>query len=354
MDAANPQGEAASASTGSVGPARLTPKGYLRRHFFATRTAIAVTIAEALLVGLSVFEGLSTIATLHKDLREGGALEPYLWTSLVWQALVTGGIVVIIRVLSRLRTEEALWQAERTKLESTVSRRDAGLELMHRMAEEVRRCAAETRPVDCQERLQSLLGAELRAYVEARLPAGTTVALTVKCIGTSNDGVKRLKDIFRDNKQDPRHRPSGGEEPLEENYIYQSFDKAGIQNSKWVMVRDTEKMDPQHRRFRDRARERQYRSALAFPLNLPNMAGRGSTQLTPMVGFLGLDAPVPFAFDDFFHLKPGASKVEGNNGEDLQAKKEMNLFFGMADSMATIVYLNRRHDLGEVGSEAQG
>src|SRR5437763_114737 len=121
---------------------------------------------------------------------------------------------MLFRVFGRL-------EGGREGIEGAIRLRETGLELLHKMAEEIRKCSLSNLKIDCQERLQWLLGSELRNYLRARLPGGAEIAVTIKCIQKDLEGQLVLCDLFRDKGQDEKIRPLAYES-LEDNYIYQS------------------------------------------------------------------------------------------------------------------------------------
>lgn len=108
---------------------------------------------------------------------------------------------------------------------------------------------------------------------------------------------------------------------------------------RWVLARDVRRLDETWgRQILSRGNVRKYRSTIAFPLRYPSH-GPSSAQVAQLVGFLSIDCPDPDAFDGLFDLADG--KVEpGVHGEGFVEHEDMNLFFGLADSVATILVLN--------------
>jgi hypothetical protein len=90
--------------------------------------------------------------------------------------------------------------------------------------------------------------------------------------------------------------------------------------------------------FKDRAWERGYRSTIAFPLRLPVIKATSPNKYSDLVGFLSMDSPQPAAFDPLFRpVEPNAEF--GNQGESMKPLAEVELFYGIADSVATILML---------------
>jgi hypothetical protein len=320
--------------------------GFLRKVLFPDLTRGALTFFEFVIIAGGLIGTCDAIGSLAGVLNSDKAVafRTYLWTSLIIQTVVVASVVVIFRGLGALRARDAQAKAASLALKDEVATREDGLHLLHRMAETVRCCAVANDVQTYKELFDATLGHSLCQYLAKRIHSGDKVSMTVKMIARDKSGNRELVDVFRDSEQHKTHRPMGSEK-LEENYVFRSLDARNPDHSGWVMIRDVEKMDPQYRKCRDRARNRQYKSFLAFPLNRPNMdqdqGDPDSANLTPLIGFLGLDAPIVGAFDNLFTFKDTTVPVEpSNTGDDRKASEDMHLFYGLADSIATIVHLN--------------
>lgn len=248
----------------------------------------------------------------------------YLWASLIVQVFTLTSLLVVVRATLRVRSLARAGQR-------TITTRERAIQLLHLTAEEVRRCSVNGQ-IDCQERLQSLLGSSLTPYLQARLDATANFSVTVKYIANGC-----LKDIFRNAQQ--RGRPFSLNDPLDDNYVFRTF-KNGTQGTRYVLVRDTANVPPQYEQFRQRAQQRNYRSMIAFPLNLP-MEAPGGQYFTSLVGFLGIDSPEPNAFDGLFESRVPMAQIRDNYGQDQKPLNDIELFYGLADSLATILGLNQ-------------
>jgi hypothetical protein len=154
-----------------------------------------------------------------------------------------------------------------------------------------------------------------------------------------------LLAIFRDEGQDRAARAHGDRLALAASYVYRSFDGHTRAQKRWVYVRDTEEI-PADKAYRDRAREGGFRTILAFPLRAPfelNLRDRagGAQAAASIRGFLSFDAEDPGAFLGLFHTLFPKGRVD-NEGRGLKPREEIQAFYGLADSIATMAMLKER------------
>jgi len=136
-----------------------------------------------------------------------------------------------------------------------------------------------------------------------------------------------------------------------DSVVYQRFEQPGARRH--VLVRDTDRVS--ELKYRDRAKMCGYRSVVAFPLRepmiLPENGGAtatGGVAYASLIGFLAIDAPHTDGFAALFSTPPPGSQTR-EDGEDLEACPDIDLFYGLADALATILVL-RRSRLNERGS----
>jgi hypothetical protein len=143
--------------------------------------------------------------------------------------------------------------------------------------------------------------------------------------------------VLRDSHQDTESRKMGDNIELKESPVYREFHRPSPRYRPFIHIPDTWNLiGPKG--FRERAKNGRMRSILAFPLRVPAYRpGQEGTSPGTMItktfrGFLSVDAPVPNAFDEMFH-----DLIKGEEFRDL--RDELHAFFGIADSLATIVML---------------
>ncbi len=257
--------------------------------------------------------------------------EFYLWISYFSVLLLFVGWATLG---SKLRVNLA-------DLLTQVSVRDKGLHLQHMMAEAVRACADLTRQgktIDYEGQLRRV-GDLLKKYLAARLP-GYEFSVTVKRVEGD-----RLRAIFRDGGQDPAKRAPGNDVALRASCIFDRFQSADKEPHKRVLVRDVLLLEDQHKEFKSRAEKAGFRSVIGFPLRNPVHLSEGvdpdPVKCASIFGFLSLDCSKPNAFDGLFSI-PAKGEPERNDGNDRTDLPDMDLFFGLADSIATLVMLSRQ------------
>jgi len=223
---------------------------------------------------------------------------------------------------------------------SQIRVRDQGLHLQHMMAETVRACAdlRRRREIINYENQLRRIADLLKKYLAARLP-GFEFSVTVKRVEGDH-----LKVIFRDGGQDPALRAPGNDIPLRGSCIFDRFQSEQKEPHKRVVVRDVQLLEDQHKDFKARAEKAKFRSVIGFPLRNPvhiaDGADLGPLKCASIFGFLSVDSPKPNAFDGLFS-SPNKNAPQRNDGNDRTDLADMDLFFGLADSIATLVMLSR-------------
>jgi hypothetical protein len=225
--------------------------------------------------------------------------------------------------------------------------RETGLEMLHKAVEAVRRAAIARKQSGGYSREQfrddvrQLLETRLREYMHARLGNQVEYAITVKWIHTAADRRRRLVPVFRDSIQGAK-RTTPSDEDLEGNYFYEKF-KAGehVDNDLLCLVVHDTQVGEIPAGLKNRARDRRYNSCLVIPLNLPLPAPFEASDGFGLVGFLSVDAPKSWIFASFFD-KLDASRDLGCQGQNHLRTPELNLLYGLADSIATIYLLTEQ------------
>jgi hypothetical protein len=256
-------------------------------------------------------------------------LEAYLWVSFFGVATLFVGWATLA---SKVRVDVATGKSQ-------IDVRNSGLQIQHQMAEVVRYCAdagSRGEPIDFDRQLRRIADM-LKEYLRVRLGA-RGYAITVKKV----DG-DRLKTIFRDGTQDPDARATGDDIPMVESCIYTRFKSDRQEAQKSVLIQDVKRLEVDHREFQQRADKAKFRSVIGFPLrgpvvNAPKGADLGPLKCANLFGFLSVDSPEPNAFDELYL----AGDNSRNDAINRIPEPDMDLFYGLADSIATLVMLSSR------------
>lgn len=326
--------------------------GLLREEFFPNGLRAALAVAQItiwLVSALGLYVGLLEVPD-HLHLATDGRFQFYLWITFFSSTVLLGSTIVLLqRLLSmdRRRQHEQTETSQRSRAERQIS--EHAIKLQHEMAEAVRLSAVLGEQYDITTRLDALLGSKLRAYLQERLGTQTEFHVTVKQISRGSDDGYALTDKFRDSDQDKHTRPRRQTEQLTGNYVYERFKNPPSEDSRQIYVPDIDKLDRTQRSLTARAKERGYRSILAFPLNVPahpSPQREIDLEFGGLIGFLGIDSPTAGAFDALFEpeLAEGrdSSSSELSNRATPKAREEQNLFYGLADAVATILILTRK------------
>jgi len=152
---------------------------------------------------------------------------------------------------------------------------------------------------------------------------------------------RRLIKVFRDDEQHEK-RIVGDRISLEESPVFMRFSQ-GPAGKKIVYISDTEQMTLLEDKFRSRASVCGYRSILAFPLRMPRAfprdgsestaEGEDSVKIANLLGFFSIDTPDVGTLDG---LLEGSRSIRD---DDREPKGDLDIFYGLADSMATILML---------------
>lgn len=302
---------------------------WLRRLF--GRDHIVATLLDIVGIagGLITFTDLGRAFTSWAGQNALSQFCVYLW--------VTFGTTLVLAMIALVLDRAIRKELRQAKLDLVT--REKAIALQHQMAEEVRRCAFLRERFDCNVHLQRVaLG--LREMLQKRL-GGERYAVTIKWADW--DG-KKLRTVFRDSAQDSK-RQSWDEMGLDESVAYQRFARETSNPRKWVLIKDTERLPGSESRYRDRARQCEFRSVIAFPLRLPvTLQPKGgdpdALKCAKLIGFISIDAPEPDAFTGLFH-EPTRGVHERDDAEDLAPRDDQDLFYGLADAAATILVLQR-------------
>lgn len=276
------------------------------------------------------------------------AFRHYLWASFyTLVGLIALTMVVFKKVHTDLREaqvqrEDADERTEQTKAAglAVLALRDEAIVLQHKMAEEVRKCARDPKVYKYQADLQMMLGELLRNFLRRRLGDGK-YAVTIKVFEPGSTPPGRLKCIFRDMGQQVEVRNCGDDLLPQESHVYASFTAQTSSPARFVLVRDVAQLAANDHVFKERAAKSGFRSIVAFPLRRP-VAGMQEEGLhtAQLLGFLSIDTPEPNRFDGLF-VAPTDGNERRNDGVGVQAFPDVDVFYGLADSIATIVMLCR-------------
>jgi hypothetical protein len=248
-------------------------------------------------------------------------LASYVWTSF--------GTLIILGWI-------ATWYYHRLGIRVGELRvREAAIQLQHKLAEEVRRCAADPQRYEWAD--FELASGQIKQFLAQRLP-GVGCSITIKMI----EGAQ-LRAVFRDCEQDRTQRSVGNLLPLHDSHVYRSFRAIPRGQKRWVYVRDTENVAD--RSYAERAKACGFRSVAAFPLREPVEHLESPTphmgiDVAGLLGFWSLDANEPDAFIDLFRADR-LKRHHDNDGKGLEPRADIQAFYGIADCIATILMLKQ-------------
>jgi hypothetical protein len=245
-------------------------------------------------------------------------------------------------VVLKLKTHRDLRKTIRVRIEAqkAIKIRELGIQLQHQIAEVVRTSVGlrkDGKRFDCKTDLRRI-GELVNKYLRQRL-GEDDYAITVKHIKDS-----RLRTIFRDSGQHEDVRKLGDDIAYKDSYVFSSFQAQTDNPTKFVLVRDVQLLDERDHAFKDRATNCGFRSVVGFPLRspiLPDENGEeGELKCAKLLGFISIDSGRPDAFDALFDQPQATGEAQRNDGGDLSPLPDTELFYGLADSIATIIVLN--------------
>jgi hypothetical protein len=223
--------------------------------------------------------------------------------------------------------------------------------IQHEMAEAVRRCAAAPERYRAADELRRIITL-LSEYLRKRL-GEAPYAITIKRVRQSAED-RRLVMVFRDGGQQLDVRAKGDNIPLTESPIYMRFSTA-TRTKRLVFIGDTTQMPALEDSFRSRAQSCGYRTVIGFPLRLPALVGLEPEQPSPqgiefnlssVMGFLSVDVPEVGALEGLLK-EPG--KGTSLRDDDREPRDDLDLFYGLADSIATILMLTSAAEASGTG-----
>ena len=303
---------------------------WLRRLF--GRDHIVATLLDIVGIagGLITFTDLGRAFTSWAGQNALSQFCVYLW--------VTFGTTLVLAMIALVLDRAIRKELRQAKLDLVT--REKAIALQHQMAEEVRRCAFLRERFDCNVHLQRValgLREMLREATRGRTLCGHNQVgrLGWKKLRTASETALRIRSGNR----------LGTRMGLDESVAYQRFARETSNPRKWVLIKDTERLPGSESRYRDRARQCEFRSVIAFPLRLPvTLQPKGgdpdALKCAKLIGFISIDAPEPDAFTGLFH-EPTRGVHERDDAEDLAPRDDQDLFYGLADAAATILVLQR-------------
>jgi hypothetical protein len=244
--------------------------------------------------------------------------------------------VFLYRLLRR--EVAAVTRAQSLAHQAATLGRSAG-EIQHHMAEAVRRCASDSSNYALERDLGRVM-TELAQYLKTRL-GERNYAITIK---RTVEGTGKLHKVYRDTGQDLGSRCKWDLIALDDSPVYSRFKKAALAK-KIVFIGDTSKMPANEDAFRERARSCNYQTVIAFPVRLPApmttaggpaLPGTGEFNVAKLLGFFSIDSADVGAFEGL--LKPSASG-NATRDDDREPQDDLDVFYGIADSLATILVL---------------
>jgi len=223
--------------------------------------------------------------------------------------------------------------------------------IQHRLAEVVRRYAsvAMNRPATAQRllnddiELHEVFGSVMK-FLQKRLNR-TDIVIAVKYIrGPKEDRV--IDAVIRHPPQDGTSLRSQSLK-ADASVVYMHFLEGNRQVQR-VIIEDVMNLDTEavageaqasrHEAYKLYAKKCKFRSVLAFPLRQPKPL-TGELEASGIIGFLSFDCPDPNAFDELF-LRTSAKPT--NDGRHLKDSTDLQFFFGLADSLATLAVLGAK------------
>lgn len=306
-----------------------------KKQPFEKVAAGGLFVWSLLLLTAGLFKGMGLVDQIA---GEGHLSAAYLWASLASFLLV---IFVITRVYKlalnkqlELEKVEALRVAEsdaaeslrETALEDEYRLQAISAKLQHRLVEEVRRaavgkfnwgsgdlsrCLGDALP----RYLRKLLGSDklpLRVTVKKADPEFVTAVF--RC--GAHEGTREIRDKVTWDQSVPMMR------------FTDAFDPKKAKQQQWVYIPDLEK-EPVSIKYKEDLAKFEVRSILAFPLR-DHAQKLAEGQMNSLLGFISIDCPEVDAFAQIF------------SDSNCQARCSLDVFFAIADALATIVVLEKR------------
>jgi len=190
----------------------------------------------------------------------------------------------------------------------------------HRMAEEVRR-AVVNMPVQYHKPLELL-----QTHIDDLLGCDNAV-LTIKLVRNL-----KIRSVARVGDYAGSREELETESDLRCSHIYTLFNELE-ETQQQVMVPDTQGLPASEKDYKKRAANYGFASVLAFPIRTPDSEAKAYTD-NSLLGFLSIDVSSPGGFDSCFEAE---SASEASSAQNFKPKTPLDLFYSVADSIASIV-----------------
>lgn len=190
----------------------------------------------------------------------------------------------------------------------------------------------------------TLLHGDLPRYLESKF-GRKDISITVKYAVPGEDGRMKLKALFRRCCHNEHSRRA--EMELDDSVVFHKFKQAGRVLQR-IIICDTKALstDPvigeedklRNERYRAYGKSCGFRSVLAFPLRSPKTSEDPDLgEISTIRGFVSFDCPEPDAFEPLFAVPLFSAR--DNDGGHCGDTQDLNFFFGLADSLATLALL---------------
>jgi hypothetical protein len=223
------------------------------------------------------------------------------------------------------------------------------LKIQHRLVEVIRRAASsavnnvESKLLKDDVELHAVLG-DIMIFLHKRLNRNDIVMAVKYISGAAGD--RKIDAVIRYPQPDSA---SVREDSMQadRSVVYLQFSEGNEQTQR-VLIEDVAKLetDPsvgatmaaRNTAYQHYARQCKFQSVLAFPLRQPRVQG-AKFSAASILGFLSFDCPDPNAFDPLFLP---TKKASSNDGRHLKDSPDIQFFFGLADSLATLAVLGAK------------
>lgn len=277
----------------------------------------------------AIMGALSGLGILKDIAAEGHLSSMYLWCSLAASVVLAVALTLLFNVahVQQLEIEGLSHQNDLDHQERDDLSRSAAT-LIHRMTEEVRRVSYDSDEWEGWDnsRLHKILDGHLRRYVRQLLRAPKLDVRTTVKRATSEAVIKLYRCSNQPDARALRDRVSW-EQSAPMRRFKESRDEKHAQQRQWVHIPAVERDPGVSSTYKDDLAKLQISSILAFPLRAPAVELPGGSRFGPLLGFISLDCKEPSVFTPLF------------DGGDEEARGRLEVFFALADALATILVL---------------
>jgi hypothetical protein len=364
-----------------LGVERIPPTSRHRRNFLqmshaSKRTALSNYIRDEMFG--SWLNGFLTVCSLIGYISVAVSLTTLVrWVTESWPGHIEFIVYIFVTYAATVMLFAAWIAVARSvhyRVKGVGEQIDLMAEAQHKLAEVVRRHAvsAESRvQLDQDTALRDTFSSKILPYLAKKL-GRQDITAAVKYAGRSMPAVdaapgaprtpRQLTAVFRYPSVEGRSSQRPQMMDGDESFVYWSFCETD-RRKQWVVIRDTEKLaggesvsvdiSDRNHRYKLHATKCGFRSVIAFPLREPEALGAGTAaapvkiRVSNILGFLSFDCPDPDGFDPLFApMSRKERKAMDNEGTKLKATKELEFFYGLADTLATLAVLGDKANDG--------